>query len=235
MHGGRQWMTAVVTAMVAAAALPAAAQQSRIRTINLDHGASEFAESFSGVAGAVELPDGRLVVLDNQEKELRLVDLTHGTMQPISRTGGGPLEYQTPGVLLAGASDTVAYYDALQRRVLLISPRGAPVRVVSLGTGDALAMLSGMQPSAVDASGRIYGQTLGMSVTGTGGSTPAPGMSFADSVEIQSLDPATGHVDTLTRIRSMMAQTSPKISMSSDGVSLSITAPNFSSRKKITP
>jgi hypothetical protein len=72
--------------------------------------------------------DGRPVVLDRQEKELRLVDLSRGTMQPISRTGGDPLEYQTFGALLVDAADTVAYDDALQRRMRHISPAGAPVR-----------------------------------------------------------------------------------------------------------
>ncbi|MGH7584279.1 MAG: hypothetical protein ACREL5_13745 [Gemmatimonadales bacterium] len=218
----------VAAAIALSVAATRAAAQARIPTIVLDHGATEFPESFSGVARVVELRDRRLVVLDNTEKELRLVDIAHGTMTPISRHGGGPLEYQAPGILLTGAADTVAYYDATQQRILLISPSGTPLQVISLGTANVVfAVLSGMQPSAVDARGRIYGQTAGMSMSGMGRSGSPPGMAFADTVEIQLLDRQKVTGTTLTRIRNPIAQVAPKIAMGPDGITISMTAPGF--------
>lgn len=174
------------------------------------------------------------MVLDSKEKELRLVDLAHGTATRVSRLGGGPLEYQVPGVLLGGAADTIIYFDMMQRRFLLLSQTGVPVKTIPYGattlTGSpdqTPSLMSQMLPTSTDAKGRLYGQTIGMSMAGID-SKSAPAMpTFADTVEVQSLDAHSGRTTTLARIRSPMAQASPKIEMIGTGIRMTITAPDF--------
>ena len=203
--------------------------QARVPVITLDRGAKEFAESFSAVAQVRELRDGRLLVMDMGEKELRLVDLARGTMSVVGRQGGGPTEYRMPGILLPGASDTVAFYDAMQQRLLLISPQGTPVRTVPFGAADDEAgMLSRMQPAGTDAAGHLYGQTTGakMPTPQSGSQSPMP--TFSDTIEIQTMDYRSGKTTTLASIRSPTSQLAPKMEFGAGKLKIIMTAPDFS-------
>lgn len=203
--------------------------QARVPVVTLDRGAMEFAESFSAVAMVRELRDGRLLVVDMGEKELRLVDLVRGTMSVVGRQGGGPTEYRMPGILLPGASDTVAFYDAMQQRLLLISPQGTPVRTVPFGaSGDVAGMLSRMQPTSTDAAGHLYGQTMGakMPTAQSGSQSPMP--TFADTIEIQTMDYRSGKTTTLASIRSPTSQLAPKMEFGGGKMKIIMTAPDFS-------
>jgi hypothetical protein len=132
-------------------------------------------------------------------------------------------------MLLAGASDTAVYYDVMQSRLLLISPSGALVRTVPFGTtGDVQGMISRMQPMAVDAAGRIYGQTMGMKMPTAPGKGEGPMPTFTDTVEIQSLDFRSGKTTTRAPVRSATAQLAPKVEMTGGNIKLTITAPDFS-------
>jgi len=215
----------LVALLSAGAAGTARAQRATVPVITLDKGAVEVPDPFSQLAGVIELRDGRVLALDMKEKELRLVDLKSGDVAPVSRLGGGPLEYQVPGILIRGAADTAAYYDLTQRRLLLFSPNGVPLRTVAYGT-NAMAMLSMMQPAWADAAGRLYGVTLGMNI-GQPNAPTAP--TFSDSVEIQSFDVRTGKVESLARVRSTTAAAKPKMDMGPSGVKMSLTASDFSS------
>lgn len=208
-----------------AAIRPAAAQA--VRTVTLSGGGTEFADVFSEIGGAVELRDGRLIVLDTKEKELRLVDFARGTMTPISRLGGGPLEYQVPGLLLGGV-DTVVYYDAMQRRYLLLGPTGAPIRTAPFGSTDLATLIAQAQPAATDAHGVVFGVTTGMKMPAAGSGAAPTDFSFADTVEVQRLDRTTGKAVTITKIRSAAASTKPKIETANGGVRLTLVAPDFS-------
>jgi hypothetical protein len=213
---------------------PSASAQARpIPSISLDRGATEFAESFSQLTTLVELHDGRLIALDSKEKDLRLLDLARGTVTRVSRLGGGPLEYQVPGVLLSGPTDTIIYFDMMQRRFLVLSRDGVPVRTVPYGVqngggspGQMASLMSQMMPTSTDAKGFLYGQTMGMSMPTIAKSGPSM-PTFADTVEIQALDPRSGRSTTLARIRSPMAQASPKIEMTGTAIRMTITAPDF--------
>lgn len=204
-----------------------------VPSISLDRGATEFAESFSQLSSLVELRDGRLIVLDSKEKDLRLVDLAHGTAARVSRLGGGPLEYRVPGALLTGAADTVVYFDITQRRFLLLSQAGIPLATLPYGPNSAVgtpqqmqAMISQMMPTSTDAGGRLYGVTTGMSIPVFDGKSP-PMPKFADTVEIQSLNMHGGQAITLARIRSPMAQSSPKMELVGTAMKMTMTAPDF--------
>ena len=84
-------MRAQLSLTLVAAALASSAAgvhaQGGAPTITLDRGAREFAEPFSSVGAVVELRDGRLLVFDSREKELRLVDFARGTQVQAARTG----------------------------------------------------------------------------------------------------------------------------------------------------
>lgn len=210
------------------------AQARPVPSISLDRGATEFAESFSELSTLVELRDGRLIVLDSKEKDLRLVDMARPTATRVSRLGGGPLEYQVPGVLLGGAADTVIYFDMTQRRFLQLSKNGVPLRTIPYGSTAATgspdqmqSLMSQMMPTSADARGVLFGQTMGMLMPAMDGKSGPPMPTFADTVEIQSFDPHGGRVTTLARIRSPLAQAIPKMEMTGNAIRMTITAPDF--------
>lgn len=208
---------------------PPLAAQRPVPTITLDKGAREFTEPFSQIIGIAELRDGRVLVSDSKENEIRLIDFASGSMTSVSGKGSGPLEFQL-GALLSGAADSSVFYDFMQRRFLLFSPTGVPVRTALFGsnTGDPMAFVSMMQPTSVDASGRVYGQGMGMSMLGMNGRAGgAPGVTFADTVAIQRFSLRTGRTDTIARIRNVSTQVAPKIEMGANSMRMTMSAPNF--------
>ena len=214
----------VLLAVSLAAVTPVAAQRSAAPTIVLDKGATEFADPFSQLAPVVEMRDRRVLTVDLKEKEFRVVDFARGSATPVSRAGSGPLEYQVPGILLGGAGDTVIYFDVLQRRLLLISPAGVPIRTQPHGRTDAATVVSLMRPALTDAAGRLYGITSGLIMPAPGAAlTPA----FADTVDIQVLDPRTGRAESLAQVRNPVSQAKPKMEMGPQGVKMTMVAPDF--------
>lgn len=194
-------------------------------TIVLDRGAREFPQTFSKVAQLVELRDGRALLLDTGESALLLVDMVANTSRKVSRQGGGPLEYQSPGLLLGGVPDTLLYLDMMQQRFLLLSPTATPLGTARFGSGDSEQRLAGMMPSTTDSRGRVYGVTTGFSMVEPGGKTRTM-PTIADTVEVQRLDRKSGKTTTLTRIRNVASQMKPKIEPSSTGIKLTMTAPD---------
>jgi hypothetical protein len=214
-------------------ALGAASAQRAVPVIVLDKAAREISEPFTRIAGTVELRDGRVLVSDSQEKEIWLVDFKGDSRTQVARSGGGPTEIQA-GALLAGASDSAVYNDLQQRRLLVFSPAGVPVATRSSGGDrtDPIAALTAMQLRYVDASGRLFGQTTGVnmpSMSSIEASTnPAAVMpTFADSVQIQRLDPGTGMTDTIARIRNMTVAAAPKMEMVGGAMKFTMRAPDM--------
>lgn len=205
-----------------AAALPAQSPP----TIILDKGAREFPETFSKVEQLVELRDGRLLLLDTGESALMLVDMQRNTTTKVSRKGGGPLEYQSPGLLLGSVSDTLFYFDMMQARLLLLSPTATPIATTPLSRGDGMEMLMKAMPSATDSKGRMYGQTMGLAMADPATKTTTM-PTFADTIEIQRLDRNSGKPTTLARIRNPVSQSKPKVEMSGSTVKVTMTAPSF--------
>ena len=79
-------------------------------------------------------------------------------------------------------------------------------------------MISQMMPTSTDARGRLYGVTTGMSIPVIRWQVGPPMPKFADTVEIQSLNMHGGQAITLARIRSPMAQSSPKMEMAGTAI-----------------
>jgi hypothetical protein len=221
--------TIFVVFSLALALVASATAQVRVPLISLTSGAKEFADPFSAITGLFELRDRRVLVIDNEEKEIRLVDLAAGKMSVVGRQGAGPLEYRIPGMLLSGAADTAVFYDVSQQRFLLISPQGIPLRTVPFGkSGDMEGMISRMQPTAIDAAGRLYGQTLGMKLPTNKGDEVSVIAAFSDTIEIQSMDLATGKSVLRTKLRNPTAKLAPKVEMAGTKIKMTTTAPDYS-------
>jgi hypothetical protein len=183
----------VVTQSVPERSLPAATQELR--------------GSFTGVGSIRELSDGRVLVVDREDKVVRLVDLTRGTAAPVGRQGGGPGEYNRPFRLLPLGGDTTLLVDAGLQRSIVIGPDGAAGDVVLSAGAMVSAPRGARTPGAVDSRGRLYFL----------GSGPAPGSDPAagppDSVPLLRFDRRTGRVDTLARVR----QAKPNILIAREG------------------
>lgn len=212
-------------ALIAAATPPLAGQARPVATLILDHGAKELTDPFSQLFGLRELRNGQVIALDMKEKELRLVDFARDAVSPVSRIGQGPLEYQVPGILLDGAKDSVLYYDVGQHRFLVLSPTGKPTGTSPFGSTDVAATFSQMAPATGDATGHVFGQTLGVSMPTEISAPEAP--TFTDSVDIMSLDRRTGKTTKLARIRNAAVASQPKIEMVGMGIKMTMAANDF--------
>jgi hypothetical protein len=77
--------------------------------IGVVHG--DPAYEFSGVVGLTRLSDGRIVVLDEQTKELRFYSPEGVFLESIGRAGAGPGELESPGGLQRLPGDTLQVTD----------------------------------------------------------------------------------------------------------------------------
>ncbi|MCI0436311.1 MAG: 6-bladed beta-propeller [Gemmatimonadetes bacterium] len=86
-----------------------------------------------GRVGEVEfLSDGRLLVEDNQTRDLHRFSATGALEKRVGRAGEGPGEFQNLTELTAGAGDTVYAYDRRLYRITILDPAGNLVRVIPL-------------------------------------------------------------------------------------------------------
>ena len=162
----------------------------------LGKASAEFAEPFTGVSMVRELSDGRLLVLDVQDKLVEVVDKAFGSAQAVGREGSGPGEYRMPFQLIAGRADTTLLYDVMNARFLVIGPDAKP------GTTISLLSLSGGLPigptsvRGVDSRGRLLYQ--GLNFTLAGGKP-----TFADSAAIIRFDITSKKADTLAYVHTV--------------------------------
>jgi hypothetical protein len=187
---------ALRAALMAALGVASAVKAQRAPTRELGKPAAEFAEPFSGVSMVRELSDGRLLVLDVQDKVVEVVDRAFGSAQAVGREGSGPGEYRMPFQLIAGRADTTLLYDVMNARFLVIGPDGKP------GTTISLLSLSGGLPigptsvRGVDSRGRLLYQ--GLNFTLAGGKP-----TFADSAAIIRYDITSKKADTLAYVHTV--------------------------------
>lgn len=166
---------------------PVVARAQAIRALS---GPEEYAESFDLVTALRELPNGKLLVVDNGPKSLFFVDFKAGTQSQIGRNGQGPGEYQNPGDLIPYLGDTTLLIDRGSRRMLPISMDGKMGKISSFP--EAVGGFADVRGS--DAKGRLYGQPS--SFTFGSGSSP----SMPDSGTIIRWD-QSNKVDTVGRVR----------------------------------
>lgn len=127
-------------------------------------GMVEHEESFSRIKNVLGLADGRVVVPDATEKKLVLLDFTNQRATPLSRTGSGPTEFQTPGGVYRGRGGAALVYDQNQRRFLRIEGNGSVAGAVSLPTSPTSMSVSDRGPDQFvpDTLGNVVSQTSTM-------------------------------------------------------------------------
>lgn len=143
-----------------AAAAPLAAQAPPQRALPA---AVEHPASFTRIGSLRELSDGRVLVIDAQEKAVRLLDFARKTAAQVGRQGGGPGEYQSPARLLPLAGDTTLLTDPGLRRTIVILPSGRAGDVLLDAARLPAAPNGAATPVAVDSRSRLY--LLGPSAT----------------------------------------------------------------------
>lgn len=116
-------------------------------------------EPFSSIHGVRELPGGRVIVVDRQERRVVLADFGRGSVTPTGRSGSGPGEYQMPTAILPGPGTDSYLADLFAMKVHVV---GADGRIRSsiprpLETRGLPAPLF-FVPSGVDSAGRLYFQ-----------------------------------------------------------------------------
>ncbi|HEV8197941.1 MAG TPA: hypothetical protein VGP87_14945 [Gemmatimonadales bacterium] len=188
----RQSRVPMLAGVIAAlSVVSSAAGQTKVALSKPD---AESKESFTRVTAVRELPSGKVLVVDQQDKVVQLVDLASGTMTKVGREGQGPGEYGLPLTLLGLPSGETLVFDMAGRRFLTIGVDGKPGAVLEMprapaATGQAGPIVSfGFTiPRGIDSKGRIYFE--GSPFTPTGGS--------ADSVPILRWDRVKPVFDTV--------------------------------------
>lgn len=163
---------------------------------------AEFPEPFTRVASVRELPGGKVLVSDTQDKIVQMVDLTSGRATKIGREGQGPGEYALPATLFPLPGNQTWLYDLLGRRFLPIDPTGkiadpVPLPSVSGAGGPSLILIGRTQ--GYDAKGRIYFQAPPFNPSN-------PNAPPADSVAILRWDRTHPTMDTVAWIVGPKAQ-----------------------------
>lgn len=92
------------------------------------------AHEFSSITAIRELSDGRVLVTDNRDKELRLFDRQLATSRTIGRIGNGPKEFGIAGALFPLAGDTTLLLDGTNARYLPIHPDGSLGETIPMST-----------------------------------------------------------------------------------------------------
>ena len=150
--------------LVAFAALATSADAQSLNRVELAEPQATFHEPFSRITGVRELTDGSLIVADRLEQAIRIVDLHAGTMADVGRVGGGPGEIQMPGGLFPLPGDSTLLLDFGNLRLSVIAPNGRIPHSTAMLTPEG----SLINPTGVDARGRIYFDQGGMRVGPSG-------------------------------------------------------------------
>ncbi len=174
----------LVTAIAAALPVVAAAQtQSAPRKLGAPTATLE--QEFTGIEGVRELKDGRVVVLDPQDKAIHLVDLKTGSGVRIGRDGDGPGEFRLPQKFFSIGADSLGISDmARGGRLMILTSKGELGGFVNML--DSSLSTRSFNPMASDEAGRLYSIQ-----------TTNP---FTDSTAIVRWDRARGRRDTVAKL-----------------------------------
>jgi len=161
---------------------------------------AETKESFTNISSIRELPNGKVLLADRQDKVVQLIDLASGSVTKVGREGNGPGEYAMPLALAALPDGSTLVHDLLNRRFLIIGSDGKPGGFLELprppaantGGGNGPVLIGGIQQvRGVDKQGRLYFR--GSPFTATGGA--------ADSVPVLRWDRVKPNFDTVGYIK----------------------------------
>ena len=160
---------------------------------------AETEENFTRIGAIRELPNGKVLVVDAQDRVVQLVDFASGSVTKVGREGSGPGEYSLPGALLALPDGSTLLMDLLNRRLLVLDREGKPGAFVELprppaqgGGGGPMIVMGGMDSRGTDSKGSIYMQ---------GAALPRPGETAPDSAPIMKWDRVSPKFDTVGYVR----------------------------------
>ncbi|MDX2263017.1 MAG: hypothetical protein SFU84_15095 [Gemmatimonadales bacterium] len=116
-----------------------------------------FDAEFSRVAGLVELPDGRVVIVDSKDHLLFLGDPATGRVKQLGRQGAGPNEYRAIYQVSRVRGDTLLVHDTGNNRLLRVAPDGTLAGSIPFPQPTGQEIRVGMAPArGADALGRLY-------------------------------------------------------------------------------
>ncbi len=98
--------------------------------IGLEDGPPEY--QFSGVEGALRLPDGHVVVADAGSREIRFFDADGRFLSASGRRGDAPGEYREIIGLGYGPGDSIWIFDYGKRRFTVLTADGEVARTLTL-------------------------------------------------------------------------------------------------------
>lgn len=141
---------------------------------------------FTSLGSIRELGDGRLIVPDPGEREIRLLDERGRFLGTIGRRGGGPQEFERPIWTIPLPGDSTLVVDRDQGRFLLIGPDARPVGTIPWPRIDGSGLRNRVQGNG---DGRVLFAQDGL---------PRPGLT---STPLLRWDQARARLDTVTTIR----------------------------------
>ncbi len=104
--------------------------RSPVLSIGGDEGEGSY--TLTGVAGAVRLGDGHIVVADKGSQVLHVFDARGAHLRSIGHEGGGPGEFRALENVALLRGDSIVVWDPRLRRVSVFDPTGQLAREVSL-------------------------------------------------------------------------------------------------------
>lgn len=117
--GGR----AALAALVLLAPDVASSQRVPVRQLSRPEASSRA--GFTKLVGLRELADGRVVIVDELDRLVRVLDAGLEEVTQVGRQGSGPGEYMSPGRVFGLAGDSFAIQDQHNARMLVITGAGA--------------------------------------------------------------------------------------------------------------
>jgi len=93
----------------------------------------DLAHQFTGITGAVRLPEGTVVVADDGSQEVRFFGLDGSHLKTVGRRGGGPGEFTGLAGLGKDTMGGVWAYDFSLRRITWMDGTGEITGITSLG------------------------------------------------------------------------------------------------------
>jgi hypothetical protein len=145
----------------------AAGEASSERGGSLGQPTATFPEDFGAIQTVREMSDGTVLVADPLGGALYSVDLDAGTRVQVGAEGQGPEEYMQPDAVWRLPGDSTLLIDLGNGRMTTLAPDLSFGATSPLSAGDPRSGLVVAIPQAVDAEGRVYSRSLGMSMGGT--------------------------------------------------------------------
>jgi len=169
-----------------------AVEAQRVPSLTLRPATGTLAEEFTVITSIRELRDGRVLITDPREPRLVVADFGTGKVESISRKGRGPGEYELVAPIKGLAGDSSLLPDMISRRWLLLD--GAKVVSTLPPDSPVIRAMRGYVDGA---------DTLGHFIQHIGLPSRA-GLTMIterDSEAVVLFDRATGHADTIARVR----------------------------------